>query len=260
MAEILLELKNISMHFGGLKAVDDVSFVIYKGEILSLIGPNGAGKTTAFNVITGVYIPTLGDVIFKGTRLNEMKPYKITEMGIARTFQNIRLFGQLSAIDNIIIAMHCRRKSNMLQSIFRTFAYKAEEKQCIAEAEALLDYMGLLGDRNEQAQNLPYGKQRKLEIARALATGAELLLLDEPAAGMNPQETEELMETIQNIRKDLEKTVFLIEHDMKLVMGISDRIVVFDYGKLIAEGKPEEIRKNPRVIEAYLGKEVEEDA
>jgi len=260
MAAILLELKNISMHFGGLKAVDDVSFVIHKGEILSLIGPNGAGKTTAFNVITGVYIPTLGDVIFKGTRLNELKPYKITEMGIARTFQNIRLFGQLSVIENIIIAMHCRRKTNMIQSVFRTIGYLKEEKACIEEAEALLDYMDLLGDKNEQAQNLPYGKQRKLEIARALATGAELLLLDEPAAGMNPQETEELMDTIQRIRKDLEKTVFLIEHDMKLVMGISDRIVVFDYGKLIAEGTPDEIKKNPRVIEAYLGKEVEEHA
>lgn len=260
MADILLELKNISMHFGGLKAVDDVSFVIHKGEILSLIGPNGAGKTTAFNVITGVYTPTLGEVIFKGVNINVLKPYQITKLGIARTFQNIRLFGQLSAIDNIIIAMHCRRTTNMFQSIFRTFKYNTEEKKCIEEAEALLDYMGLLGDRNEQAQNLPYGKQRKLEIARALATGADLLLLDEPAAGMNPQETEELMETIQNIRKDLEKTVFLIEHDMKLVMGISDRIVVFDYGKLIAEGKPEEIRTNPRVIEAYLGKEVENNA
>ncbi|ADR18606.1 ABC transporter ATP-binding protein [Calditerrivibrio nitroreducens] len=260
MADILLELKNISMHFGGLKAVDDVSFVIHKGEILSLIGPNGAGKTTAFNVITGVYTPTLGEVIFKGININVLKPYQITKLGIARTFQNIRLFGQLSAIDNIIIAMHCRRTTNMFQSIFRTFKYNAEEKKCIEEADALLDYMGLLGDRNEQAQNLPYGKQRKLEIARALATGADLLLLDEPAAGMNPQETEELMETIQNIRKDLEKTVFLIEHDMKLVMGISDRIVVFDYGKLIAEGKPEEIRTNPRVIEAYLGKEVENNA
>jgi branched-chain amino acid transport system ATP-binding protein len=260
MADILLELKNISMHFGGLKAVDDVSFVIHKGEILSLIGPNGAGKTTAFNVITGVYTPTLGEVIFKGININVLKPYQITKLGIARTFQNIRLFGQLSAIDNIIIAMHSRRTTNMFQSIFRTFKYVAEEKKCIEEAEALLDYMGLLGDRNEQAQNLPYGKQRKLEIARALATGADLLLLDEPAAGMNPQDTEELMKTIQNIRKDLEKTVFLIEHDMKLVMGISDRIVVFDYGKLIAEGKPEEIRTNPRVIEAYLGKEVENNA
>lgn len=257
MSNILLELKNISMHFGGLKAVDDVSFYIKEGEILSLIGPNGAGKTTAFNVITGVYLPTMGEVYFKDTKLNELPPYKITEMGIARTFQNIRLFGQLSVIDNIIIAMHCRRKTNMLQSILRTFSYMAEEKKCIEEAEALLDYMGLLGDKKEQAQNLPYGKQRKLEIARAMATGAELLLLDEPAAGMNPQETLELMEIINKIRSELKKTIFLIEHDMKLVMGISDRIVVFDYGKLIAEGTPDEIRKNPRVIEAYLGKEVE---
>lgn len=256
MANNILELKNISMHFGGLKAVDNVSFNINEGEILSLIGPNGAGKTTAFNVITGVYIPTLGEVYFKGQKLNDIKPYKITEMGIARTFQNIRLFGQLSVLDNIIIAMHSRRKSNMIQSIFRTIKYKAEEKYCIEKADELLNYMGLLGDRNEQAQNLPYGKQRKLEIARAMATEADLLLLDEPAAGMNPQETEELMEIIKNIRKDLKKTIFLIEHDMKLVMGISDRIVVFDYGQLIAEGTPEEIKKNPRVIEAYLGKEV----
>lgn len=257
MANNILELKNISMHFGGLKAIDNVSFNINEGEILSLIGPNGAGKTTAFNVITGVYIPTSGEVYFKGQKLNDIKPYKITEMGIARTFQNIRLFGQLSVIDNIIIAMHCRRRSNMLQSIFRTFKYKAEEKYCMEKAEELLDYMGLLGDKNEQAQNLPYGKQRKLEIARAMATEADLLLLDEPAAGMNPQETEELMEIIKNIRKDLKKTIFLIEHDMKLVMGISDRIVVFDYGQLIAEGTPDQIKNNPRVIEAYLGKEVE---
>lgn len=257
MSNTLLELKNVSMHFGGLKAVDDVSFAIKEGEILSLIGPNGAGKTTVFNVITGVYIPTNGEIFFKDVCLNDLKPFQITKLGIARTFQNIRLFGQLSVMDNIILAMHTRRNTNILQSVARTFKYIAEEKQCIEEAENLLEYMGLLGDKVEQAQNLPYGKQRKLEIARALATGAELLLLDEPAAGMNPQETEELMELIQEIRNDLGKTIFLIEHDMKLVMGISDRIVVFDYGKMIAEGTPEEIKNNPRVIEAYLGKEVE---
>ena len=260
MSEVLLEIKNLSMHFGGLKAVDDVTFNVNKGEIMSLIGPNGAGKTTVFNVITGVYMPTKGEVRYKGTLLNNLKPYQVTKLGLARTFQNIRLFKQLTARQNLVLAMHCRRKSNVFSSVLRLPSYKQEKAECNKRAEELLDYMGLLGEKNEQAQNLPYGKQRKLEIARAIATGAEVLLLDEPAAGMNPQETEELMNLIKSIRADLNKTVFLIEHDMKLVMGISDNIVVFDHGQLIAEGKPDEIRSNKRVIEAYLGQGGDEDA
>lgn len=260
MNEIILDIKNISMHFGGLKAVDDVSFSVKKGEIMSLIGPNGAGKTTVFNVITGVYVPTLGNASFKGTVLTNMKPYNVTKLGIARTFQNIRLFKQLTARQNLVLAMHCRRTSNIFSSVLRLPGYKKERDACNQKAEELLDYMGLLGDKNEQAQNLPYGSQRKLEIARSIATGAEILLLDEPAAGMNPQETVDLMDLIKSIRKDLGKTVFLIEHDMKLVMGISDNIVVFDHGQLIAQGKPEEIQDNKNVIEAYLGQGGEEDA
>ena len=260
MSEVLLEIKNLSMHFGGLKAVDNVTFNVNNGEIMSLIGPNGAGKTTVFNVVTGVYMPTKGEVRYKGTLLNKLKPYEVTKLGLARTFQNIRLFKQLTARQNLILAMHCRRTSNVFSSVLRTPGYKKEKAECDKKAEKLLDYMGLLGEKNEQAQNLPYGKQRKLEIARAIATGADILLLDEPAAGMNPQETEELMSLIKSIRTDLSKTVFLIEHDMKLVMGISDNIVVFDHGQLIAEGKPEEIRNNKKVIEAYLGQGGDEDA
>ena len=260
MSEIILDIKGVSMHFGGLKAVDDVNFSVKEGEIMSLIGPNGAGKTTVFNVITGVYVPTYGEVIYKGKKLNNVKPYDVTKLGLARTFQNIRLFAQLTALDNLIIAMHCRRKSSIFSSVLKTPGYRKEQKASIEKAEELLDYMGLLGEKNEQAQNLPYGKQRKLEIARALATGADLLLLDEPAAGMNPQETQELMELIKSIRKDMNKTIFLIEHDMKLVMGISDNIVVFDHGQLIAQGDPEAIRNNNKVIEAYLGTGGEENA
>ena len=260
MSEVLLEIKNLSMHFGGLKAVDDVTFNVNNGEIMSLIGPNGAGKTTVFNVITGVYMPTMGEARYKGTLLNTLKPYDVTKLGLARTFQNIRLFKQLTARQNLVLAMHCRRKTNVFSSVLRLPGYKKEKAECNKKAEELLDYMGLLGEKNEQAQNLPYGKQRKLEIARAIATGAEILLLDEPAAGMNPQETEDLMSLIKSIRTDLNKTVFLIEHDMKLVMGISDNIVVFDHGQLIAEGKPEAIRNNKKVIEAYLGQGGDEDA
>lgn len=256
----ILELKNVSLHFGGLKAVNDISFSMKSNEILSLIGPNGAGKTTTFNLITGVYTATSGDVIFKGKRINNIKPHIITRKGMARTFQNIRLFKQLTVLENIILAMHNQRKIDLIRAVFSTPFYYKELSSITKQAESFLDYFGLLKHKNIRAENLPYGKQRELEICRALATGADILLLDEPAAGMNPSETEQLMITIKRIRDDLSKGVFLIEHDMKLVMGISDRVVVLDYGSKIAEGKPEEIRNNTRVIDAYLGKEVDKDA
>ncbi len=256
----ILELKNVSLHFGGLKAVNDVSFSMGANEILSLIGPNGAGKTSTFNLITGVYTPTSGDVLYKGRRVNDLKPYEITRAGMARTFQNIRLFKQLTVEENIILAMHNLRKIDLVRSVLSTPFYYRELGGVKKQAEIYLDYFGLMEHRNIRAENLPYGKQRELEICRALATGADVLLLDEPAAGMNPSETEQLMVTINRIRKELSKGVFLIEHDMKLVMGISDRIVVLDYGRKIAEGSPEEIRNDRRVIDAYLGKEVEENA
>ncbi len=249
----ILKLENVSLSFGGLKAVNDVTFSVKENEILSLIGPNGAGKTSTFNLITGVYTATSGNIIFKNKNLKKYKPHEITNLGIARTFQNIRLFKQLSVLENIILAMHNSRKINFFMSLLPFGKGKKEYEEVKEKAFKYLDYANLSEYHNLKAENLPYGKQRELEICRALATGADLLLLDEPAAGLNPTETSELMDIIKKIKDDLNKAIFLIEHDMKLVMGISDRIVVLDYGKKIAEGSPSEIRDNQEVIKAYLG-------
>ena len=275
--ENVLKVENVTMQFGGVIAVDNLNLEVNKGEIVSLIGPNGAGKTTAFNVITGVYAPSNGAVYYKGNKIiqnhpqGKMKklyrgenpvmytghkvlaptPDKITALGIARTFQNIRLFKSQTVFENILIAKHLRRTSNVFTATFRLNA--KEEARMRAEAEELLKIVDLTDVRDELATSLPYGKQRHLEIARALATQPELLLLDEPAAGMNPQETLELTEFIGRIRDEFGLTIFMIEHHMDLVLEISDRIYVLDFGKTIAEGNPEEIRSNPRVIEAYLG-------
>lgn len=251
--EKILELKDVSLQFGGLKAVNNINFHMYKNEILSLIGPNGAGKTSTFNLITGVYTPTSGQVIFKDKVINDYKPYKITQAGMARTFQNIRLFKQLTVIENITLAMHNLRSIDIIRSVFSTPAYYRERQKVAEKAAEYLDYFGLGEFSGMKAENLPYGKQRELEICRALATGADILLLDEPAAGLNPSETEELMQIIKRLREELKKGIFLIEHDMKMVMKISDRIVVLDYGEKIAEGTPQEIRSDSRVIKAYLG-------
>ena len=271
----VLKVEDITMQFGGVVAVNNLSMHVDEGEIVSLIGPNGAGKTTAFNVITGVYEPTNGRVSFEGKPMLEnypkgkMKklyagenmgvytetlvktPDKITELGIARTFQNIRLFKTMTVLENVITAMHLRRKSNFFTATF--MLDRAERKQFIEKAEALLREVDLYDQRDELATSLPYGKQRRLEIARALATEPKLLLLDEPAAGMNPQETEELTKFIHDVRDKFGLTIFLIEHHMNLVMDISDRIYVIDFGKQIAEGTPAEIQDNQKVIDAYLG-------
>ncbi|MGI6484780.1 MAG: ABC transporter ATP-binding protein [Tepidanaerobacteraceae bacterium] len=248
----LLEGKGLSMEFGGLSALDQVDFNIKAGEILSLIGPNGAGKTTLFNLLTGVYPPTRGEILFKENKIKNKKPYEITKMGIARTFQNIRLFSEMSVLDNVIIGQHCRTRTGVFGAILWSDAVKKEEKKVRDRAMELLNFVGLDKVCDEKAKNLPYGAQRRLEMARALATDPELILLDEPAAGMNPQETNQLINLIDKLN-DMGKTVLLIEHDMKLVMGISERIMVLDYGKKIADGTPEEVRSNELVIKAYLG-------
>ena len=247
------------MDFGGIRALDQVNLRIHPGEIVALIGPNGAGKTTFFNCLTGMYTPTGGDILLNrqgktGKRLNGLKPNKVTELGLARTFQNIRLFQNMSVLENVMIGRHCRSHAKILGAIFRNPATLREEKEIVGTSFALLERIGLADQANTFAKNLPYGAQRRLEIARALATNPTLLLLDEPAAGMNPQETLELNELIFSIKAD-GLSILLIEHDMKMVMTLSDHIFVMDYGQKIAEGTPDEVRYNPAVIKAYLGEE-----
>lgn len=256
--EKVLELKNVTQCFGGLKAVSDVNITVYQGEVVGLIGPNGAGKTTIFNDITGIYTPTEGNVFYKGTDITGKKVYEITKHGLARTFQNIRLFSELSVIDNVKIGYHIQEKSTFISALFRTKKRNLSEREATEKTIDLLKMANLASKADDKASSLPYGSQRKLEIVRAMATGAELLLLDEPAAGMNGQETEELMAFIRQLQ-GLGYTIFLIEHDMNLVMNICERIYVQNHGVVIADGTPEEIKNNRNVIDAYLGEEVEID-
>ncbi len=258
MSRIILEIKDFSMVFGGLRAVDHVNIHINDGEIVALIGPNGAGKTTLFNCVTGVYKPSEGDIAVsnpesKVIRTNGMKPNNITELGLARTFQNIRLFSSMTALENVMIGRHPKLQAGIFGAIFRDKSTRTEEKQVVEDSLVILKKLGLKQYANEPASSLSYGAQRRLEIARAMATEPQLLLLDEPAAGMNPQETKELDDTITRIRDKEGITILLIEHDMSLVMSLSERIYVLDYGKLIAEGSPDEVKANPAVIKAYLG-------
>jgi branched-chain amino acid transport system ATP-binding protein len=253
----LLSLKNLTKTFGGLKAVDDVSFDVEEGTVIGLIGPNGAGKTTVFNLITGNYKPDSGKVIFDGKSIEGLLTHRIVSMGIGRTFQTIRLFQNLSVLENVLAGCHCRMKSGALSSMFHTPGQKKEEEAAIEQSLKELEFVGLRQDAAQLSTNLSYGNQRLLEIARALATQPRLLILDEPAGGMNEQETEDLMELIRKMR-ERGLTILLIEHDMKLVMEACDELVVIEYGRKIAEGVPEEIKENPRVIEAYLGTEEDE--